>query len=233
MKASDIMSAPVFTVTPDTQVKDVAAMLFERRISAVPVVDQGALVGIVSEADLLHRQEIGTESLDRGGAWWLRLFSANPSVEDYIKAHARRVRDVMTRRVVTVGPDASLAEVAQILEKRGIGRVPVVVEADKLVGIVSRANLVQALAVATRTTGAPLSADDRGIRRELLAELERQDWWRLDRANVIVTDGMVHFWGMVESDAARPAARVAAENVTGVRGVEDHRFLSYSAPTMT
>lgn len=232
MKASDIMTSPVFTVEPDAQVKDVAATLFERRISAVPVVEQGALVGIVSEADLLHRQEIGTECLGRGGSWWLRLFSANPSVEDYIKSHARRARDVMTRRVVTVSPDAALADVAQILETHDIGRVPVV-EAGRLVGIVSRANLVQALAVAAGTADASLSADDQGIRRQLLTELERQDWWRLDRANVIVTDGVVHFWGMVESDDARPAARVAAENVPGVRGVEDHRFLSYAAPTMT
>lgn len=232
MKASDIMTSPVFTVEPDTQVKDVAAMLFERRISAVPVVEKGVLVGIVSEADLLHRQEIGTDRLGRGGSWWLRLFSANPSVDDYIKSHARRARDVMTRRVVTVSPDAALADVAQILEARDIGRVPVV-EAGKLVGIVSRANLVQALAVAAGTADAALSADDQGIRRELLAELERQDWWRIDRANVIVTDGVVHFWGMVDSDDARPAARVAAENVPGVRGVDDHRFVSYNAPTMT
>jgi signal-transduction protein with cAMP-binding, CBS, and nucleotidyltransferase domain len=142
MKARDIMTSPVFTVAPDAQVKEIAAMLFERRISAVPVVAQGALIGIVSEADLLHRQEIGT--------------------------------------------------------------------AD----------------------AAP-SGDDQSIRRKLLQELEQQEWWRLDRANVIVTDGVVHFWGMVESDDARPAARVAAENVPGVRGVDDHRFISYNAPTMT
>lgn len=232
MKARDIMTSPVFTVAPDTLVKKIAAILFERRISAVPVVDQDALVGIVSEADLLHRQEIGTADPGRGGSWWLRLFSANPSVEDYVKSHARRARDVMTRRVVTVSPDAALAEVAQILETHDIGRVPVV-EAGKLVGIVSRANLVQALAVKIATADAVPSADDQGIRRQLLTELEQQDWWRLDRANVIVTDGVVHFWGMVESDDARPAARVAAENVPGVRGVDDHRFVSYNAPTMT
>jgi len=232
MKASDIMTSPVFTVEPDAQVKDVAAMLFERRISAVPVVEKGTLVGIVSEADLLRRQEIGTECLGQGGSWWLRLFSANPSVEGYIKSHARHARDVMTREVVTVSPDAALAEVAQILETRDIGRVPVV-EAGQLVGDVSRANLVQALAVAAGTADASLSADDQSIRRLLLAELERHDWWRVDRANVIVTDGVVHFWGMVESDDARPAARVAAENVPGVRGVDDHRFISYNAPTMT
>ncbi|MGH8722595.1 MAG: CBS domain-containing protein, partial [Burkholderiales bacterium] len=204
------MTSPVLTVGPDTQVKEIAALLFERRISAVPVVDAGALVGIVSEADLLHRQEIGTEC-QGGGSWWLRLFSSNPSLEDYIKSHARRARDVMTPRVATVGPDASLAEVAQLLEARDIGRVPVV-DGGKLVGIVSRANLVQALASTTRAAHEAPSADDQSIHWQVVEELEQQDWWRLDRANVIVTDGVVHFWGMVESDTARPAARVAAEN---------------------
>lgn len=232
MKASDIMTSPVLTVGPETRIKEIAAMLFERRISAVPVVDGGALVGIVSEADLLHRQEIGTECLGRGGAWWLRLFTADPSVEDYVKSHARRARDVMTRRVATVSPDTPLAEVARLLEARNIGRVPVV-DGGRLVGIVSRANLVQALAVTSAPADEPGSRSDQEIRRLLLAELERQDWWRLDRANVIVTDGVVHFWGMVECDDARPAARVAAENVPGVRGVQDHRFVSYNVPTMT
>lgn len=232
MKASDIMTSPVLTVGPETQIKEIAALLFERRISAVPVVDGGALVGIVSEADLLHRQEIGTECLGRGGAWWLRLFTADPSVEDYVKSHARRARDVMTRRVATVSPDTPLAEVARLLEARNIGRVPVV-DGGRLVGIVSRANLVQALAVTSDVADESRSRSDQEIRRLLLAELERQDWWRLDRANVIVTDGVVHFWGMVERDDARPAARVAAENVPGVRGVQDHRFVSYNVPTMT
>ncbi|MEO8718004.1 MAG: CBS domain-containing protein [Burkholderiales bacterium] len=232
MKARDIMTSPVVTVGPETQVKEIAALLFERRISAVPVVDGATLVGIVSEADLLHRQEIGTEHQGRGGSWWLRLFSANPSVEDYIKSHARRARDVMTRHVASVSPDAAVAEVAEVLEARGIGRVPVI-EGGKLVGIVSRANLVQALATTTRKADEAPSVDDQSIRRQLLQELQRQTWWRIDHANVIVTDGVVHFWGMVDSNDARPAARVAAENVPGVRGVEDHRFLSYDAPTMT
>ncbi|TAK51594.1 MAG: CBS domain-containing protein [Betaproteobacteria bacterium] len=232
MKASDIMTSPVLTVSPDTQVREIAALLYERRISAVPVVDDGALIGIVSEADLLHRQEIGTECLGQGGSWWLRLFSAQPSVKDYVRSHATRARDVMTRCVVTVSPDAALAEVAQILETRDIGRVPVV-KGAALVGIVSRANLVQALAVKAGAADASDHTDDQSIRRSLLEELERQGWWRLDRANVIVTDGVVHFWGMVESEDARPAARVAAENVPGVRRVQDHRFVSYNAPTMT
>ena len=119
-----------------------------------------------------------------------------------------------------------------MLEGRGIGRVPVV-DGGRLVGIVSRANLVQVLATRVPAPAEPQAGDDESIRRALLEELERQAWWRIDRAAVIVTNGVVHLWGMVDTDAGRPAARVAAENVPGVRGVEDHRFLTSNAPTMT
>ena len=145
MKAKDIMTAPVIGVAPDTTVSEIAALLLERRISAVPVVENGRLVGIVSEADLLHRHEIGTDCIAQSGSWWLRLFSADRSIEEYIKSHARRARDVMTREVATVSPETPVAEVATVLERRGVKRVPVV-EAGRLAGIVSRANLVRALA---------------------------------------------------------------------------------------
>lgn len=231
MKARDIMTSPVVTVAPETTVRQVAALLCEHRIGALPVVQDGRLAGIVSETDLLRRHEIGTDRFERAGSWWLRLFGADGSLHDYVRSHARRARDVMTREVATVAPDTSVAEIAQLLDGRRIGRAPVV-EAGKLVGIVSCANLVQALATRAAAT-APHAGDDESIRRALLEELERQAWWRIDRASVMVTDGVVHFWGMVDTDAGRPAARVAAENIPGVRGVADHRFLSSNAPTMT
>lgn len=232
MKARDVMTSPVITVAPETTVQEVAALLCERRIGALPVVQDGRLVGIVRETDLVRRHEIGTDGCPRTGSWWLRLFSAEPSMRDYVRSHARHARDVMTRDVPTVTPETPVAEIARLLEGRGIGRAPVV-DAGKLVGIVSRANLVQALATRPAARASPQPADDETIRAALLAELERQPWWRNDRGFVIVTDGVVHFWGMVDTDAGRPAARVAAENVPGVRGVEDHRFLSSDAPTMT
>ena len=232
MKARDIMTSPVITVAPETTVSQAAALLVEHRIGALPVVQDGRLAGIVSETDLLRRHEIGTDRFERAGSWWLRLFGADGSPHDYVRSHARHARDVMTREVMTVPPDASVAEIAQLLDGRRIGRVPVV-EAGKLVGIVSRANLVQALATRVAAATAPHAGDDESIRRALLEELERQAWWRIDRASVMVTDGVVHFWGMVDTDAGRPAARVAAENIPGVRGVADHRFLSSNAPTMT
>ena len=128
----------------------------------------------------------------------------------------------MTREVVTVGPQASLAEIASLLESRRIKRVPVV-DREQVIGIVSRSNLVQALAV--QKAAEPAAAqDDDAIRGRLAAELERQPWWRRQVSNVIVADGVVHYWGTYEEDDEREAARVAAENIPGVRGVEDHRL---------
>ena len=223
MKASDIMTSPVITVGPDTAVRHIAALLFKHRISAVPVLENGKLAGIISEADLLHRHEIGTEGTARSSSWWLQLLSADRSVADYVKSHATRARDIMTRDVVSVSPDTPIAEIATLLEKRGIKRVPVLQD-GKLVGIVSRSNLVQALAAKGRSMSTGDSGDG-AIRARLSAELERQPWWRSTISNVIVTDGVVHYFGGVDSDEERQAARVAAENVPGVRRVEDHRVV--------
>lgn len=222
MNAKDIMTSPVITVGPDTAVRHIAALLLKHRISAVPVVSNGKLVGIVSEADLLHRHEIGTETAGRGGSWWLRLLSGDSSVSAYVKSHATRARDVMTADVVTVKPDTPVADIASLLERRRVKRVPVV-QSHRVVGIVSRSNLVQALAA----KGRPISAGDTGdgaIRSRLTAELERHSWWRTTMSNVIVTDGIVHYFGTVDREEERRAARVAAENIPGVRRVEDHRL---------
>jgi CBS domain-containing protein len=222
MQASDIMSSPVVSVGPDTSVKEIASLLFEKRISGVPVLDQGRLVGLVSEGDLLHRHEIGTDHIKPAGSWWLRMFSAGQTPAEYVKAHGRRARDIMTRDVVTITPDTPIAEIATLLESRGIKRVPVMRD-GQLVGIVSRANLVQALA-GMRTAAIRVTPPaDQAIRGRLKAELERQSWWRQLTSNVIVTDGVVHYFGTFQSEDQQDAARVAAENIPGVRGVEDHR----------
>jgi CBS domain-containing protein len=222
MNASDIMTSPVITVGPDTAVRHIAGLLFEHRISAVPVLENGKLIGIVSEADLLHRHEIGTDRIARSGRWWLQLLSADQSVAEYVKSHATRARDIMTTKVVSVAPDTPVAEIATLLEKRGVKRVPVL-QAGGLVGIVSRSNLVQALAAKGRSMNVGDSGDG-AIRVRLSAELKRQSWWRPTMSNVIVTDGVVHYFGMIDSEPQRQAARVAAENVPGVRAVEDHRI---------
>jgi CBS domain-containing protein len=230
MKAKDIMTTPVVTVEPDTTVREIAALLLAQRISAVPVVEGGRLVGLVSEGDLLRRHEIGTDRDRAAGSWWLRLLRGDPSPADYVKSHAVHARDIMTRDVITVDEDTPIAEIATVLETRRIKRVPVL-RGERLVGIVSRANLIQALAVKTRAAKQPRLKIDDGIRRRLLAELERQPWWQRSWSNVIVTDGIVHYWGVIDSDGERDAARVAAENVPGVRGIEDHRPRYSELPT--
>jgi CBS domain-containing protein len=231
MKAKDIMTTPVITVGPDTPVSEIAALLFERRISALPVVEDGRLVGVVSEADLLHRHEIGTDRSAQSGSWWLRLFSADRSIEEYIKSHARKARDVMTREVVSVAPDAAAAEIATLLETRGIKRLPVV-DDGKLAGIVSRADLVRVLAEAPQAAARVTPPSDTAIRGRLLAELQRQAWWRRGISTLQVIDGVVTYRGTVESAQERDAARVAAENIPGVRGVEDFRPLMRDLPSM-
>lgn len=223
MQARDIMCTPVFSVAPDTPVKEIAALLLEKRISGVPVLDEGRLVGLVSEGDLLRRHEIGTDRAKRPGSWWLRMFSAaDQTPADYVKTHAGCARDIMTREVITIMPETPLAEIATTLESHGIKRVPVMRDGE-LVGIVSRANLVQALAGMRPATVRVTPPADQAIRGRLQAELERQSWWRQAASNVIVTDGVVHYFGAIESDDEQDAARVAAENIPGVRGIEDHR----------
>jgi CBS domain-containing protein len=218
MKARDVMVSPVVTVKPSATVKEVAKVLLESRISGVPVVeDQGKLVGIVSEGDLLHRSEAGTE-LRR--AWWLVGLTGEETLAgEYVKAHARKAADVMTTNVISAGPDAPLHELAALMETNAIKRVPIV-DNGRLVGIVSRANLLQAVAGARPEVEVPLA--DQGIREELLAHLQRQAWARPWLLNVIVHGGVVDLWGVARSDAERKAIRIAAEGIEGVRAVRDN-----------
>lgn len=221
MNAADVMTPRVVSIGPDATVAEVAQLLLDHRISALPVVDgEGRLIGIVSEGDLMRRTETGTE---RHRSWWLRAFGDTATLAaDYVKSHALRVRDVMTAEVLSVTPDTGLTEVANLLEKRRIKRVPVVRD-GRPVGIISRSNLLQAL-VAAKPSRSVVVADDRKIRERLLADLARQPWWNDSIfTNIVVSDGVVHVWGLVDADSERKALRIAAERVPGVRRVEDHR----------
>jgi CBS domain-containing protein len=219
------MTPNVTTVDPDTSVQGLATLLSERGISGAPVVDSaGHMVGIVSEGDLLHRTEIGTERRsEHRRSWWLDHFAADLA-RDYVKSHGRTVKDIMTRDVVTVTEETDLADIASLLETKRIKRVPVMRD-GKIVGIVSRANLVRALGarVGPAASGNGAGGDDRAIRARLLAELGQQEWAKIWPQDILVSDRVVHLWfSSDEPEEKRQAVRVAAENVPGVRDVEEH-----------
>lgn len=227
MNAADVMTANVITVTPDTTVPELVNLLLSRNISGAPVIDEaGTLVGIVTEADLMRRAELGTER--RRGAW-LSFFTGSATMAgDYVRSHATKVRDIMSPGVVAVGRDTPLSEVADLMEERHVRRVPVV-EAGRVVGIVSRANLLRAWA-SRAVDAAPATADDAAIRAELLRELTQQSWSRRPENSVVVTDGVVHLWGLAGTEEEKRALELAAETTRGVRGVRDHIVVLAAEP---
>jgi len=219
MQARHVMVSPVITVGEHSTVRDVAKVMITHRISAVPVVDRaGKLIGIVSEADLMHRKETGTE---RPSSWWLSMISGDRALTtEYVQSHATKIADVMTRDVQTTQPDTPLCEVADLLEDKHIKRVPIVNTAGDLVGIVSRSNVIQAIASARPQL--EITVPDAMIRERLITELKKQSWSHVHRLNVTVSNGVVNLWGFTESDQERQAIRVAAESVPGVSAVNDH-----------
>jgi CBS domain-containing protein len=220
MKASDIMVAKVVTIGPNASVRDVANLLLNEHISAVPVVSEdGNLLGIVSEGDLMRRAEVGTE---RHRSWWLEMLSSDEALAaEFVKANARKTADVMTRDVITANPETQVCDIASLMEKSSVRRVPIVKD-GKVVGIVSRANLLQALASAPLEADAQQKVDDSALREKVEARLSAQAWTKPWQLNVIVHDGIVDLWGVVHSQIEKTAARVAAERVPGVRAVNDN-----------
>jgi CBS domain-containing protein len=214
------MVTPVITVTPSTSVQEAARILSDRRISAAPVVnEQGKLVGIISEGDLLHRAETGTE---QSRSWWLEILAGDGDLaSDYLKQHALRVADLMTCEVITAAPDTPLNDVAVLLESKRIKRVPIL-EKGQLIGIVSRANIIQA--VAATPIQLEVRLPDTTIRDEILSKLRSQPWAHTGLLNITVHDGIVDLWGMTYSEVERRAVRVAAETTPGVRAVNDYLY---------
>jgi CBS domain-containing protein len=220
MLAMDVMTSEVITVDENATVPEAARLLAENGISALPVVDKDhRVIGMVSEGDLLHRAETGTE---RRRSWWLEMVSStNKLAGEYIKSHSGKVKDVMTHDVLSVTEETPVADIAVMLETNRIKRVPVLRD-GKLVGIVSRANLVRALAMTINVAADGAETDDRSIRNKLLAKLKAQKWAEVSPANVTVKDGVVHLWSSFLSEQEKRAIIVAAENIPGVRRVEDH-----------
>jgi CBS domain-containing protein len=216
MLAKDVMTTPALAVTPDTDVQAVAELLLECRISAVPVVDEdGRVCGIVSEGDLINRADAGTR---HRRSWWLEMLrGSEEQARDFLRSRGRRVKDVMTSDVVAAAEDTPLADIAALLEKHRIKRVPVLRD-GKIVGIVSRADLLQGFA---RSEPAwPTLHDDRRVRDELDAAL-REAGLPMHQVTVTVSRGAVRLRGWIDAEVQRQAARAAVEATPGVVSVED------------
>lgn len=218
MRAHQIMTRQVITASVDTSVADAARTLLENHISGMPVLDaKGKLVGVVSQGDFMRRAEIGTQ---RKRSRWLKLLlGPGQEATDFVRERGRKVGEVMNTSPITVAEDATLEEVAAIMEKNDIKRVPVMRD-DTLVGIVTRTNLVQAVLDLAREVPDP-TADDDHIRDRIHAVIQKNDWKPLG-LSVVVRDGIVHLSGIITDERSRQATVVAAENVAGVRKVHDH-----------
>jgi CBS domain-containing protein len=225
MKASDVMSSRVVSIAPEATVLEAIELMLENRISGLPVIDRaGALVGIVTEGDFLRRAETGTE---RKRPRWLEfLLGPNRLAKDYVHSHGRKVEEVMTRELVTASEDTPLDEVVRIMERKRIKRLPVMRGRD-VVGIVSRANLLHALATMSRDLPG-LAKCDADIRQRVMDELARQPWAPIALIDIVVKDGVVELWGSITDAKQGDALKVCAENIPGVKTVVSH--LSWIEP---
>jgi CBS domain-containing protein len=216
MRAHQVMNRQVVTVTPETSVVDAADIMLRQRISGLPVVDgTGRLVGVVSEGDFIRRAAIGTEK-ERGR--WLALLTGADDA-DTARAHGRTVGEIMTATPLTIVEDTPLAEVAHMMEAHGIKRLPVL-HGDRLVGIVTRSDLLQAVARLARTASTPATGDER-IRERVIRAMQANEWLPFG-LEAIVRDGVVHLSGIISDERCRQAALAAAEAIDGVRAVHDH-----------
>ena len=218
MRARQIMTRNVISVKPDTSIADAANRMLQQHISGLPVVSEtGKLVGIVSEGDFIRRAEIGTQR--KRGRWLRILVGPGRAATDFVHEQGRKVSEIMTPEPLTVTEDATLEEIVKVMEKNHVKRLPVL-RGEQLVGIVTRANLLQAVVDLARDVPDP-TADDDHIRNRVFAAIEKSDW-RPAALSVTVREGIVHLSGVIFDERSREAAIVAAENVSGVRTVHDH-----------
>lgn len=220
MRAFDVMTSSVVTARPDMTIHDAAKLFVDNHIGGMPVVDaNGQVVGIVSHRDLLHRVENGTGRSKR--PWWREILASSPrdQAARYVKEHGRLVGDVMCDQVISIAEDMPLQQIADLMERRHLKRVPVMKD-GKLVGIVCRGNLIRALANVEPPVDGQ-AHDDASLRDAIVREMHGQRWG-LPKQSVLVKDGVAHLWGVSESDEERRAIRIAAEGVPGVKRVESH-----------
>ena len=221
MRAADVMTRAVMTATPTMPLMDAVRMMLDYRVSGLPVVNEaGDLVGMLTEGDLLHRAEAGTEDrhTSRFAAF---LLGPGKTAADYVHAHSRVVGDLMTRKVFSAGPEDGLDRVVRIMEAHRVRRVPIV-EKHKLLGIVSRSDLVRVVMRRLAEAKAiPATGDDTAIADRVRAEIRRGDWLAADNISIVVHDGKVTLDGTIFDERMRAALRVAAQNTPGVREVDD------------
>lgn len=219
MKARDLMQQEVVTVTPDTSLKDAVHLMIDRHISGLPVVDEaGTVIGILSEGDLLRRVELGTETSTP--AWRTWFVSPGQEARNYVRSHALCVGEVMTMPVACVTPDTDLAQVVALMELRRVKRLPVL-ESGRIVGIITRRDLVRALETLLPPRDTRPVADAE-LRRRVLAALRAQRWTRRFPIEVKVQHGVVDLVGLVTDEREREGVRVIAENTPGTQAVIDH-----------
>lgn len=220
MKARDVMTPNVVSVPIDMAVPEIAKLMLERRISAVPVVDASEhVVGVISEGDLIRRPELDT---DKPRSRWLRFFMSDEDrARDFVKTHGLHARDVMSQPVVSVSPEASLTDVVNLMTARRIKRV-MVLEHGKLAGVVTRSDLLRMLHAREAMPTDDMPRNDASVRANILKTIDQQGWAASAIINVQVTDGTAYLWGVVDSDEQRKAILIAVEGVPGVRAIEDH-----------
>jgi CBS-domain-containing membrane protein len=219
MKVKDVMTRDVVSIAPDASVLEAVRMMLQHKISGLPVVDAaGNLQGVVTEGDFLRRVETGTER--KRSRWVEFLLGPGRLATDYVQTSGRKVHEVMTPDVHTVTEDDPLEQVVHLMERHRVKRLPVV-RGSKVVGIVTRANLMRALA-SLALAEHPVAADDAAIRQRLLAELKSQPWAPVGLIDIVVKDGVVKLTGALTDERQRQAIRIAAENIAGVKKVEDH-----------
>jgi CBS domain-containing protein len=219
MKARDVMTSTVISVQPNATILQAARQMLQHHISGLPVIDHdGGLVGILSEGDFLRRQETSTER--RRSRWLEFLMGPGRLAVEYSHSHGSKVAEVMTTDVHTVTEDTSLEDIVDLMERRRIKRVPVM-RGKKVMGMVTRSNLMHAMVSLARAEPKPAKGDA-AIRETLLAEMQKESWAPAAMVNVVVRDGVVELWGVIIDERQREALKIAAENIPGVRAVKDH-----------
>jgi CBS domain-containing protein len=219
VKVSEVMTHDVISISPEANIRDALTLMLKNHISGLPVIDDKTrLVGMISEGDFLHRSEIGTER--KKSPWYDAFFGSAQAASTYVQSHGLKVRNVMTEKVITITANARLDKAVDLMERNRIKRLPVI-NGRKVIGIVSRANLVRALAV-IQQKGFKTSKSDGAIRKQIRSELNKHTWSAGLRVDIIVHNGIVDLWGAAGRLERRDALQVLAKSVPGVKSVRDH-----------